>query len=85
MLFADKNRYFLTSAFYEGFKILIHHPEDFASVRDRGFVVPPGVEMFVAVDAMGLKVEENLASKLLLHAFLLRQTCTAPRPPGTFR
>lgn len=53
MLFANKNKYFLTSAFYEGFKLLVHHPEDFAEVREKGFVVGPGQEMFVSLGAQG--------------------------------
>ena len=53
MLFADKSKYYLTSAFYEGFKVMIHHPEEFPEVREKGFVLAPGSEMFVAVDARG--------------------------------
>ncbi len=51
MLFANKGKYFLPSAFFEGFKVLVHHPSEFPYVKDKGFVVAPGTEMFVAVDA----------------------------------
>ena len=30
--------------------MLIHHPEEFSQVRDRGFVLGPGTEVFVGVD-----------------------------------
>jgi hypothetical protein len=30
---------------------MVHHPEDFPMVRDRGFVIGPGQEVFIAVDA----------------------------------
>ena len=76
MLFADKEKYFLTSAFFEGFKvsffvnliwnlncspnlncnlfkIYVHRPDEFPLVRDRGFALGPGQEMFVSVDAVG--------------------------------
>ncbi len=76
MLFADVDKYYQTSAFFEGFKVsssqadfchvrvfqfkeisfqvLVHHPEDFPYVRDKGFVVPPGSELFTAVNAFGI-------------------------------
>lgn len=57
MLFADLEKYFLTSAFFEGFKVLVHHPEEFPNVRDRGFVLGPGKEMFAQVKATGEEVE----------------------------
>ena len=31
-------------------QVLIHHPEEFSQVRDRGFVLGPGTEVFVGVD-----------------------------------
>ena len=31
-------------------QVLVHHPEDFPLVRDRGFVIGPGQEVFVGVD-----------------------------------
>ena len=51
MLFADTPQYFMTSAFFEGWKVLVHHPEDFPAVKEKGFAVSPGTETFVAVDA----------------------------------
>lgn len=29
---------------------MVHHPDDFPLVRDRGFVIGPGQEIFVGVD-----------------------------------
>lgn len=79
MLYADLDKYFLTSAFFEGFKILVHHPEVFPEVRDKGFVLGPGQELFAAVNAhgngkiMGEKVvfvpKKMGKSKLNIHAF----------------
>ena len=89
MLFADKEKYFLTSAFFEGFKvsffvslcvdniclhftqtgnpylncnlfkIYVHRPDEFPLVRDRGFALGPGQEMFVSVDAVGEIFHKN--------------------------
>jgi hypothetical protein len=53
MLYAEIDKYFMTSAFFEGFKVLIHRPDEFPLVRDKGFALGPGQEMFVAVDAFG--------------------------------
>jgi len=74
MLFADKEKYFMPSAFFEGFKVLVHHPEDFPSVKEDGFVVAPGTENFVAVDAFGIFVKSMPISipkipKLLISFF----------------
>ena len=46
MLFADKESYFLTSAFFEGFKVYVHRPDEFPLVRDRGLALGTGQEMF---------------------------------------
>ena len=35
------------------FKIYVHRPDEFPLVRDRGFALGPGQEMFVSVDAVG--------------------------------
>ena len=39
----------------------MHHPEDFPLVRDRGFVIGPGQEVFVGVD--GADVYSTLDAK----------------------
>ena len=43
------------------FKVLVHHPEDFPLVRDRGFVIGAGQEVFVGVD--GSDVYSTLDAK----------------------
>ncbi len=53
MLYADYEKYFMTSAFFEGFKVLVHNPDEFPQVKQKGFVIGPGKEMFAAVDAFG--------------------------------
>lgn len=54
-------KYFLTSGSFVGSKVLVHHPEDFPLVRDRGFVIGPGQEVFVGVD--GADVYSTLDAK----------------------
>ena len=86
MLFADKRKYFMTSAFFEGFKVLVHHPEDFPEVKDKGFVVGPGQEMFVSVDAHGtidIPTRFFFLKYELLHFRRLQHLCCPgddPRP-----
>jgi len=67
MLFADTKRYFMPSAFFEGFKVLVHHPNDFPSIKEDGFAVAPGTETFVAVDAFG----EDMTTPLFLMMTIL--------------
>ena len=56
MLFADIGKYYLPSSYFEGFKVLVHHPEDYPAVKEKGFAVGPGTETFIAVDAQGVKL-----------------------------
>ena len=46
--------------------MLIHHPSEFPYVKDKGFVVAPGTEMFVAVDAYGAPRQRVLLLDLAL-------------------
>jgi hypothetical protein len=53
MLFANVDKYFMTSSFFEGFKVMVHHPEDFPEVKEKGMVLGPGQEMFGGISAIG--------------------------------
>lgn len=46
---ANVDDYSVTTGKFDGFKILVHAPEEFPDVADRGFVIGPGTETFVAV------------------------------------
>lgn len=45
VLNADLADYSVTTGKFNGFKVLIHSPEEFPDVSDRGFVVGPGEEV----------------------------------------
>jgi hypothetical protein len=46
-------RYFLTSGYFEGFKIYVHNPSDFPEVHSKGFLLAPGTAMYASVGATG--------------------------------
>ncbi len=44
VLDADTQDYTVTNGKFDGFKVLVHSPEEFADISDRGFVIGPGFE-----------------------------------------
>ncbi|XP_046454006.1 pickpocket protein 28-like isoform X2 [Daphnia pulex] len=54
LLDAQIDDYALTSSFFHGFKVLIHHPEDQPDPSTKGFAVSPGSEVFIGVSASSI-------------------------------
>ncbi|XP_059352662.1 pickpocket protein 28-like [Daphnia carinata] len=60
LLDAQIDDYALTSSFFHGFKVLIHHPEDQPDPSTKGFAVSPGNEVYVGVTASSIFSTEDV-------------------------
>ncbi|XP_046649312.1 pickpocket protein 28-like [Daphnia pulicaria] len=64
VLDADLNDCSVTSGKFDGFKVLIHSPEEFPDVAHRGFVIGLGTETFVGVKATTSFYSEEVAKEI---------------------
>jgi acid-sensing ion channel, other len=66
ILNADINDYSVTNGKFDGFKVLVHSPDEFPNVADRGFVIGPGFETFVGVKVATAYSTDDVGNKVSL-------------------
>ncbi|XP_046452018.1 pickpocket protein 28-like [Daphnia pulex] len=61
---ANVEDYSVTTGKFDGFKVLVHGPEEFPDISDRAFVLGPGTETFVAIKGTTTFNTEDVAREV---------------------
>ena len=61
ILLTDTDDFAVTTSRFDGFRVLLHHDNDYPDIRKRGFVTGPGVETFVAVNRISIHSTTSVA------------------------